>query len=96
MTQITVLLQHPDSTLLALRDFPPNHVLEQVGILATTADSTIVNNREGMGSIQVMDYYWQSLGRVTTKTSESGTWRTICSNGQIRHLPSQANAAMGI
>lgn len=57
MTQITLLLQHPDSTLLALRDFSPNHVLEQIGILATTADSTIVNNREGMGSFQVMDYY---------------------------------------
>lgn len=37
--------------------FSPNHVLEQIGILATTADSTIVNNREGMGSFQVMDYY---------------------------------------
>lgn len=57
MTQITVLLQLPDSTLLALRDFSPNYVLEQIGILATTADSTIVNNREGMGSFQVMDYY---------------------------------------
>lgn len=48
MTQITVLLQHPDSTLLALRDFPPQSCF---------ADSTLVNNREGMGSFQVMDYY---------------------------------------
>lgn len=57
MTQITVLLQHPDSTLLALRDFFPQSCFGAIGILATTADSTIVNNREGMGSFQVMDYY---------------------------------------
>lgn len=42
---------------LSIEGFSPNHVLEQIGILATTADSTIVNNREGMGSFQVMDYY---------------------------------------
>lgn len=42
---------------LSIKGFSPQSCFGAIGILATTADSTIVNNREGMGSFQVMDYY---------------------------------------